>query len=103
MTSAGIPATVEVTAAASCPPEVAAAVYLCCLHALEHCAGGARASVTVRDEPGELAFEIVGNGSGAASELDVLRDRVEALGGRLAIRSEPGAGTRVSGSIPLAR
>jgi signal transduction histidine kinase len=32
-----------------------------------------------------------------------LRDRVEALGGQLAIRTEPGRGTRVSGSLPLSR
>jgi signal transduction histidine kinase len=35
--------------------------------------------------------------------FDRLRDRVEALGGRLTIRSAPGHGTSVSGSLPLSR
>jgi glucose-6-phosphate-specific signal transduction histidine kinase len=32
-----------------------------------------------------------------------LRDRVEALGGRLTIRSERGSGISVSGSLPVSR
>ena len=36
------------------------------------------------------------------AELDGLRDRFEALGGRLTIETEPEGGTRVSGSLPLA-
>ena len=41
----------------------------------------------------------------ASSEtgLERLRDRVEALGGRLTILSEPGCSIRVSGSLPLSR
>ena len=108
---AGIPASVDVPAGATYPPEVAWTVYLCCLEALEHAGAGARAAVTVRDEEGALAFEVVEDGvarsAGAAARsdagLDRLRDRVEALGGRLTIRSEPGRGTRVSGSLPLSR
>ena len=38
---------------------------------------------------------------GSDADLDYLRDRVEALGGRLAITPESGGGTRVSGSLPL--
>ena len=34
---------------------------------------------------------------------DLMRDRVEALGGRLTARSEPGDGKRLSGSLPLGR
>ncbi len=99
--SAGVPASVEVTSAAGYPPEVAAAVYLCCLEALEHAGAGTQTTVRVRDEKGELAFEVVGDGDYSDEGLERLRDRVEALGGRLTITAEPGRGTRVSGSLPL--
>jgi signal transduction histidine kinase len=98
---AGISVSVEVAAGASYSPEIAGTVYLCCLEALEH--AGARATVEVRDEEGMLAFEVVGDEGRSAAGLDGLRDRVEALGGRLTIRPEPGRGTRVSGSLPVAR
>ncbi|MDQ3066806.1 MAG: histidine kinase [Actinomycetota bacterium] len=97
--SAGIRASVKVAAGARYTPEVAGAVYWCCLEALEH--AGTRATVTVRDEEGAVAFEVVEDGDYSAGGLERLRDRVEALGGRLTIRSEPGRGTRVSGSLPL--
>jgi signal transduction histidine kinase len=98
---AGIRASLEVPAGASYPPEIAAAVYWCCLEALEHAGAGARATVTVRDEDGAVAFEVVEDGSRSGEGLDRLRDRVEALGGWLMIRSDAGRGTRVSGSLPL--
>jgi signal transduction histidine kinase len=103
--SAGIDASVDVAARASYPPELAAAAYLCCLEALDHVGAGARATVTLRDEEGALAFEVVGEGgiSRSAQQLDRLRDRVEALGGRLAMRSERDHALRVSGSLPLSR
>jgi signal transduction histidine kinase len=96
--SADVRASVEVARGAAYPPEVAATVYFCWLDAL---VGGATA-IGVRDENDAVAFEI--SGAAACSEgLDRLRDRVEALGGRLAIRTEPGPGIRVSGRLPLAR
>ena len=100
---AGIPVSVEVAAAASYPPEVAWTVYVCCLDALAHAGSGARATITVRDEAGAIAFEVVENGARPDATLDGLRDRVEALGGRVAIRPEPGGGTRVSCVLPLSR
>ena len=99
--SAGIRVSLEVAAGASYPPEVAGAIYWCCLEALEHAGAGAQATVTVREEDGGVTFEVVGDGSRSDAGLDRLRDRVEALGGRLTIRSERGHGTRVSGSLPL--
>lgn len=108
--SAGIRASVRVTAGASYPHEVAGTVYFCCLEALEQAGAGARATVTVRDEEGAVAFEVFEDGAHSAAGtarsdpgLDQLRDRVEALGGRLTIQSEPGRGTRVSGSLPFSR
>jgi signal transduction histidine kinase len=92
----------QVPTGAACPPEVAGTVYFCCVEALERIGAGARATVTVSKGDGTLTFEIVGSGA-AADEADPagMRDRVEALGGRLAIASEPGSGTRISGSLPL--
>jgi signal transduction histidine kinase len=108
--SAGARASLDVAAEASYPPEVAGTVYLCWLDALEHVGAGARATVTVRHEEEGLVFEIVTDGAhtraaaaGSDAQLDRLRDRVEALGGRLTIQSEPGHGIRVSGSLPLSR
>ena len=100
--SAGRPTQIEVTAGGRYAPEVAGAVYFCCLEALERLGDGARARVTVREEEGALAFEVVDDG-GSEAGLERLRDRVEALGGRLTILSEPGCGIRVSGSLPLSR
>jgi signal transduction histidine kinase len=106
----GIPTRIEVTAATGYLPEVAGAVYFCCLDVLERAGDGARAAITVRDVEDALAFEVVSNGARSAAatarsdeDLDRVRDRVEALGGRLTIQSEPGRGIRVSGSLPLAR
>ena len=99
--SAGARVSIDVATGARYPPEVAGTVYLCWLGALEHVDAGARAAVTVRHEEEGIVFEIVTDGVGA--ELGRLRDRVEALGGRLTIRSEPGGGTRVAGSLPLSR
>jgi signal transduction histidine kinase len=106
----GIRASIEVAAGASYPPEVARTVYLSCVEVLERAGAGARARITVRDEAGALAFEVVEDGPrsstappGSDAGLDGVRDRVEALGGRLKVRSEPEQGIRVSGSLPLSR
>jgi signal transduction histidine kinase len=105
--SIGISASVDVAAAASYPPEVVRTVYLCCLEALESAGDRARATVTVREEQETLVFEVVADGGGSAAAgagsdegLDRLRDRVEALGGRLTIQPGPRESTRVSGSLP---
>jgi signal transduction histidine kinase len=95
--AAGIEASVDVAAAGPYPSEVAVTVYFCWLAALDS-AANTRPTIAVRHEGEALKFEIVaGDGS-----VDRLRDRVEALGGRLTIRPE-GAASRVSGSLPVAQ
>jgi signal transduction histidine kinase len=66
----------------------------------------------VVEQEGALAFSVEVMEHGAASAeaprpldpgLERLRDRVEALGGRLTIEPEPGGGVRLAGSLPLSR
>jgi len=96
--SAGVPASVEVTARSTYAPEILRTVYLCWLEALEQARGNARATATVREEDGALTFEFGGEWSAG---LDGLRDRAEALGGRLTVQSDAGRGPYVFGSLPV--
>jgi signal transduction histidine kinase len=99
--SANAPTRIDVEASATYPPDVAGAVYFSCLEMLERAAPRAPAAVTVRDEGGALAFEVVADCADSDVEILRLRDRVEALGGRLTIHSESDGRTRVAGSLPL--
>jgi len=110
---AGIPTRVEAAALHRYSPEAEATVYFCCLEALqnaaEHAGAGARATVRAWHEQGALRFEVTDDGAGfeqgarrLGPGLTSIGDRLGALGGRLTISSEPGRGTRVSGTIPLA-
>ena len=93
-------------------PEVEAAVYYCCLEALQNASkhAGERTSATVRLwEAGEtLSFEVDDDGAGfdmnravSGAGLTNMRDRLGAAGGTLRIESAPGAGTHVVGKVPL--
>jgi signal transduction histidine kinase len=54
-------------------------------------------TISVGEVDDTLRFELAGEALGA--DFDRLQDRVEALGGSLAIESEPGR-IRLSGSLP---
>lgn len=103
--SAGVPISLEVPVGATYAHEVAGTIYLCSVEALEHATAEAGASVTVRDELEHVVFEIVARGSGPVSDSGFggLRDRVEALGGRLTVASEQDGVLRVDGVLPLTR
>jgi signal transduction histidine kinase len=62
-------------------------------------------TVAVAASPAAVEVRITDDGRGGASSggsgLLGLRDRVEALGGRLGVRSPPGAGTHVEATLPL--
>jgi signal transduction histidine kinase len=98
---AGVPASVEVAAGAEHTSEVAMTVYLSWLATLASAGSGTRVAITVLEREDALAFELIGPATGSVADLDRVRDRVEALGGRLTIRSEGDGRTRASGSLPL--
>jgi len=99
--SAGLPASVDVAAPSNHPPEVVMTLYLCWLNMLACGSVETRPRIRVRESEDALAFELVGNAACSEADLVSLRDRVEALGGRLAVTSGSGGGTRFSGSLPL--
>jgi PAS domain S-box-containing protein len=92
------------------PGQVEAAAYYVVSEALANVAKYAEASavkVRVAQENGFAVVEVSDDGVGGAdpsggSGLRGLTDRVEALEGRLAIESSPGAGTRLRAEIPCA-
>jgi signal transduction histidine kinase len=96
------------------PPQVEATVYFCCLEALQnagkHAGDRAIAALRVWEEQGALLFEVADDGVGFDPDgarhgagLSNMTDRLGAIGGSLRIESAPGAGTRVTGRIPLGR
>ena len=93
--TAGVHADVEVAGGSRYAPEVARTVFLGWLEALEH-AGDRRPAVMVSTNDDALVFEILSNASHAS-----LRDRVEALGGSMAVELTPDGATRVLCSLPL--
>lgn len=103
--------TVDDVDAGRAPPDVEAAVYFCCLEALQNAAKhatGASVEVRLRQESGGLLFEVSDDGPGFDVEAAGgghgfvnMADRVGAIGGRVTVDSSPGHGTRIAGTVPL--
>jgi signal transduction histidine kinase len=93
------------------PTEVEAAVYFCCLEALQNAAKHApeaKVSVSVQEEAAELRFEVVDDGPGFGPEVARcghgfvnMSDRLGAIGGSVRWDSTPGEGARICGSLPV--
>jgi signal transduction histidine kinase len=107
------PLTVEVHADSihRYPLEVEAAVYFCCLEALQNAVKHARATtlvINVEESADELSFTAADNGQGvdvtrarSGSGIQNMMDRMAALQGSLDLGAEPGGGTLVSGRLPV--
>ncbi|GAA3108563.1 hypothetical protein GCM10010464_84310 [Pseudonocardia yunnanensis] len=107
--SDGVPADLPV------PPDVAAAVFFCCLESVNNArkhAGGAAIGVRLAPGDGRLRFTVYDEGPGwdpaartgsPGRGMRNLMARIGSVGGRIEIRSQPGAGTVVEGSAPLPR
>jgi signal transduction histidine kinase len=95
-TAGGVPASVDVAVDSELPHEVARTVLLAWFDALADRDRPMKPTIVVREDVRVLAFEVA---SGAS--LERLRDRVEALGGKMSVEPTPDGGWRVSGSLPL--
>jgi signal transduction histidine kinase len=85
-------------------------MYFCTLEALQNVAkyaSATQASVRLARDHGDLTFEITDDGAGFdtastgyGTGLQGIADRLDAIGGSLAVRSAFGEGTNVIGRVP---
>jgi signal transduction histidine kinase len=91
---------------------VEATAYFCCLEAFQNAAKHAGADVhvrvSVREKSDALVFTVTDDGEGFDPRTEArgagftnMNDRLGAVGGTLRVESTPGAGTRVTGTVPL--
>ena len=106
-----VPVRVETALARRFAPQIEAALYFCCLEAIQnaakHAGAGAAVTVCVHAHAGRVAFEIRDDGVGfdvdgvaRGDGLTNLHDRCAAVGGEVNVVSVPGAGTTVTGEVP---
>ncbi|HEY7561306.1 MAG TPA: histidine kinase [Gaiellaceae bacterium] len=105
---APVPVDVAVNGERFSPAVEATAYFVACealANAVKH-AGASRVAIDVTRTNGRVAIAVADDGVGGAdlggAGLRGLRDRVEALDGRLDVSSPAGGGTRVTAAIPCA-
>jgi signal transduction histidine kinase len=106
-----LPVAVEADGIGRFSQDTEAAVYFCCLEALQNTAKYAHASqarIAVQSQDGALCFTVSDDGAGydtshtsMGSGQRNMADRIAALGGRLEVRSAPNCGTTITGRLPL--
>jgi signal transduction histidine kinase len=107
---APLPVNVEPEGIGRYAQEVESTVYFCCLEALNNVAKYAdadRVDLRLSHADGILRFEVRDDGRGFDADtaahgtgLQGMADRLDAIGGTLDVRSQPGHGTTVTGQIP---
>jgi signal transduction histidine kinase len=93
--------------------DLEAAVYFCCVEALQNASKHAGPSATVRvglalTPDGQLQFDVADDGPGfeptatsRGNGFTNMRDRLGAFGGTIEIVAAPGRGTHVTGRVPV--
>jgi len=105
-----VPVAVEAAGIGRFPQETEAAVYFCCLEALQNISKYAQASaarICLQADNGALSFTVSDDGTGydarhtsMGSGHRNMADRLAALGGRLEVQSVPSQGTTITGHLP---
>ncbi|MFL5768294.1 MAG: histidine kinase [Actinomycetota bacterium] len=108
---ASIPVDISTDGSGRYPQDTEAAVYFCCLEALQNVqkyANATTAIVRLSQTDGSLTFEVQDDGdgfdansTGYGTGLQGMADRLDAIGGTLEVRSRPGEGTTIVGSVPV--
>ena len=106
-----LPLTIDADGVGRQPIETEAAMYFCCLEAMQNIAKYAEASlvsVAIARENGAITFTVHDNGRGfdpattpRGSGLQNMVDRLSAMGGTLETTSAPGSGTTIRGTLPV--
>jgi signal transduction histidine kinase len=111
---AALPVDVDTTGIGRYAGEMEAAVYFCILEALQnaakHAGDGASVLVSITEQEGSLRFEVTDDGvgfdasrhGGQGHGFINMADRLGAFGGTLSVRSAPGEGTTITGTLPCA-
>ena len=107
---APIPVEVEGDGIGRYRQEAEAAIYFCCLEALQNVSKYANASyvrVRLTEGAATIGFAVSDDGAGfdptqtpLGTGLQGMKDRLEALGGTLTVESSAGGGTTITGVIP---
>lgn len=111
-TRAPLPTTVMAASLPRYPEEVETAVYFCCMEALQnacrHAGKTASVAISVHEDEGALVFEVTDDGTGfdpvgqtRGAGFVNMGDRLGTLGGDMRVESTPGAGTKVTGVVPV--
>jgi signal transduction histidine kinase len=107
---ATLPVEIDADGIGRYPQEVEAAVYFCCLEALQNVqkyAHASTAAIRLSAGDGGLRFSVTDDGEGfdprtrrRGAGLQNMADRLDALGGDLTITAAPAGGTTVTGILP---
>jgi signal transduction histidine kinase len=105
-----VPVTVEADGIGRFSQDTEAAVYFCCLEALQNIAKYAQATsarICLQAQNGTLRFTVSDDGTGydarhtpLGSGQRNMADRLAALGGRIEVRSAPRQGTTITAELP---
>jgi len=104
-----IPVTLTAAGVRRYTPEIEAALYFGCLEAVQNASKHAEPTMIwmdIREADDTVQFTVSDDGRGFQPDattggMAALTDRMESVGGCFTVRSAPGSGTTVHGTIPL--